>query len=67
MCFLNKNFNQGYIYNHAIIYKIIKFCALAENNGYLTLLISFTLKTKKTQKTKINIKCQNLAIKQTAI
>jgi len=34
------------------------------NNICLTLLISFTRKTKKIQKKKINTTCQNLAKKQ---
>jgi hypothetical protein len=61
---LNKNLNQGYIYNHDIIYKITKFCKLAANKGKRILPISFILKIKNIQKTKIKTKCQNFASKQ---
>ena len=64
--FLKTNLNHGYIYNQDKTYKIIKFWAFAANKGYLTLFISFILKTKKTQKIKIKIRCQNLAIKHNA-
>ena len=64
MKFLIKNFNQGNIYSQVNIYIIIKFLIFELNSIYLILFISFTRKTKKIQKKKINTTCQNLAKKQ---
>ena len=44
----------------------MKLDKLAANKVYLILFNSPTLNTKNTQKTKIKIKCQNLAIRHRA-